>query len=178
MKYLGFLFCALVFMSSCREDVDPSQLENYEGPTRVSHHIEMLHSDSAIVRTKLMGDLQLEFPNGDFEFPEGIEIHFFEIDGEVSSTIQADKGFYDRKEDLYRGEGDVRVHNLLKDQKLNSEELFWNPVEKMIYTEKFVTVQEKGRIINGTGLEADEGFNDYTIKKPTGILPIPGEDDN
>lgn len=178
MKYFAFLICALMLMSSCREDVDPSQLENYEGPSRISFDIEMLHSDSAIVRTKLMGAQQLEFPNGDFEFPDGIEIHFFEVDGVVSSTIQADKGFYDRRSDLYRGEGDVRVHNLTKDQKLNSEELFWNPIEKTIYTEKFVTVQEKGRIINGTGLTADEGFNEYTFKKVTGILPIPGEEDN
>lgn len=178
MKYFAFLICMLVFMSSCREDVDPSQFENYEGPSRISYDIEMLHSDSAIVRTKLMGAQQLEFANGDFEFPEGIEIHFFEVDGNVSSTIQADKGFYDKKSDIYRGEGDVRVHNLTKDQKLNSEELFWNPIEKTIYTEKFVTVQEKGRIINGTGLTADEGFNDYTFNKVTGILPIPGEEDN
>ncbi|KEO73166.1 LPS export ABC transporter periplasmic protein LptC [Anditalea andensis] len=178
MKYLCFVFITILLLVSCREDVDPSQLENYEGPIRISRHMEMLHSDSAIVRTKLMGDLQLEFQEGDFEFPEGIEIHFYEIDGQISTTIQADKGFYDRKADLYRGEGDVRVNNIAKDQKLNSEELYWNPVEKLIFTEKFVTVQEKGRIINGTGLEADEGFNDYIIKKPTGILPIPGEEDN
>ncbi|MBS9523536.1 LPS export ABC transporter periplasmic protein LptC [Litoribacter ruber] len=176
MRIFFVLMLVSISLFSCREDVDPSQLEDYTGPTSVSYNIVLYHSDSAIVRTKLMGDKQMEFANGDYEFPEGIEIHFFEKDGEMSSTIQADKGFYDRQSNLYRGEGDVRVNNLQKNQKLNSEELFWDPDKKIIYTEKFVTVQEEGRIINGTGLEADEGFNEYQFKKVTGILPIPGEE--
>ncbi|SHM60755.1 LPS export ABC transporter protein LptC [Cyclobacterium lianum] len=155
---------------SCREDVDKSQLETYEGPIRTSHQMVLLHSDSALVRTKLMADKQLEFRNGDNEFPEGILIHFFEKDGTLSSTIRADRGYYDRKNNLYRGEGDVQVHNILKGQKLSSEELFWDRARKKIYTEKFVTVEEPDRVIKGTGMEADEGFNDYKFKKVTGII--------
>jgi LPS export ABC transporter protein LptC len=155
---------------SCREDIDKSQLEFYEGPIRISHDIELLHSDSALVRTKLMADKQLEFQNGNTEFPDGIVIHFFEKDGELSTTIRADRGYHERKTNLYRGEGDVQVHNLLKDQRLSSEELFWDPGTKKIYTEKFVTVEEPTRIIKGTGMEADEGFNDYKFTKVTGII--------
>ncbi|WP_114748615.1 LPS export ABC transporter periplasmic protein LptC [Pleomorphovibrio marinus] len=166
------LAIAVVFGAfiSCREDVDKRQLEIYEGPSRIGYDIVLHHSDSAIVRTKLMADEQLEFQNGNLEFPEGILIHFFEKDGELSTTIRADKGYYDRKNHLYRGEGDVQVHNLLKEQKLNSEELFWDPGKKKIYTEKFVTVEEPSRIIKGTGMEADEGFNEYTFTKVTGII--------
>lgn len=155
---------------SCREDIDKSQLAFYEGPTRTGSNIVLVHSDSAIVRTKLMADMQLEFQNGNTEFPEGIVIHFFEKNGELSTTIRADRGFYERKTDLYRGEGDVQVHNLLKNQKLNSEELFWDKSKKKIFTEKFVTVEEPSRIINGTGMEADEGFNEYTFTKVTGRI--------
>jgi LPS export ABC transporter protein LptC len=168
LSWVGWI--VLLGFISCREDIDKSQLEFYEGPTRTGFNIVLVHSDSAIVRTKLMADKQLDFPNGNAEFPEGIVIHFFEKDGELSTTIRADRGYYERKTDLYRGEGDVQVHNLLKDQKLNSEELFWDKVKKKIYTEKFVTVEEPTRIINGTGMEADEGFNEYTFTKVTGIL--------
>ncbi len=164
------LLLVVAALISCREDVDKSQLELYEGPIRTSFQMELLHSDSALVRTKLMADKQLEFRNGDNEFPEGILIHFFEKDGTLSTTIRADRGFYDRKNNLYRGEGDVQVNNLLKEQKLSSEELFWDRSKKKIYTEKFVTVEEPDRIIKGTGMEADEGFNDYKFKKVTGII--------
>lgn len=165
-----FGFVTAISVLSCREDIDKSQLAFYEGPTRTGSNIVLVHSDSAIVRTKLMADMQLEFQNGNTEFPEGIVIHFFEKDGELSTTIRADRGFYERKTDLYRGEGDVQVHNLLKNQKLNSEELFWDKSKKKIFTEKFVTVEEPSRIINGTGMEADEGFNEYTFTKVTGRI--------
>nr|MBI1228598.1 LPS export ABC transporter periplasmic protein LptC [Cytophagales bacterium] len=171
MKGILWLCLLLVFsFISCREDIDKSQLEFYEGPTRVGSDIVLVHSDSAIVRTKLMADKQLEFQNGNTEFPEGIVIHFFEKDGELSTTIRADRGYYERKTDLYRGEGDVQVHNLLKNQKLNSEELFWDRAKKKIFTEKFVTVEEPSRIIKGTGMEADEGFNEYAFTKVTGVI--------
>lgn len=162
------LLCLSLF--SCREDVDKSQLENYQGPYRISHEVELLHSDSALVRTKLMAAKQLEYLNRDTEFPEGIVIHFFDKDGTLSTKIRADRGFYDRKNNLYRGEGDVQVENLKKEQKLSSEELFWDPGKKKIYTEKFVTVEEPERTIKGTGMEADEGFNQYTFKKVTGEI--------
>jgi LPS export ABC transporter protein LptC len=171
MKLIYWFGIGVVLITlSCREDIDKSQLEFYEGPTRTGSNIVLVHSDSALVRTKLMADRQLEFQNGNTEFPEGIVIHFFEKDGVLSTTIRADRGYYERKTDLYRGEGDVQVHNLLKNQKLNSEELFWDKAKKKIFTEKFVTVEEPSRIINGTGMEADEGFNEYTFTKVTGIL--------
>ena len=164
----GILLFGVLF--SCREDVDKSQLENYEGPYRISHEIELLHSDSALVRTKLMAAKQLEYLNRDTEFPEGIVIHFFDRDGTLSTTIRADRGYYDRKNNLYRGEGDVQVENLKKEQKLSSEELFWDPGKKKIYTEKFVTVEEPDQIIKGTGMEADEGFNEYTFTNVSGEI--------
>jgi LPS export ABC transporter protein LptC len=117
-----------------------------------------------------MADKQLEFKNGDAEFPEGIVIHFFDKDGTMSTTIRADRGYFDRKNNIYRGEGDVQVHNLKKEQKLNSEELYWDKGEKKIFTEKFVTVEEPDRIIKGTGMEADEGFNEYKFTKVTGTI--------
>lgn len=179
MKQSILVLIGALMWFSCRETVDLKQLENYEGPIRISTNMELYHSDSAIVRTKLAGEKQLEFKNGDIEFPEGILIHFYEKDGELSTTIRADRGYYIRKENLYRGEGDVRVHNIPKNEKLNSEELFWDPNKHIIFTEKFVTVERQdGTVINSTGMEADEGFNEYTFHKiERSKIPLPGEEE-
>ena len=64
----------------------------------------------------------------------------------------------------------MRVHNIIKEQKLTSEELFWDPNKKIIYTNKFVTVEEPKRLIQGTGMEADEGFNHYKFDKVSGTI--------
>lgn len=160
---LFFLFLA-VFSSSCREDVDKSALQEYDGPMSSSVNIHLVQSDSAIIRSDLKAPVQLEFANGNIEFPEGIEIQFFEKDGTLGTTMRADKGFYLKEENLYKGVGDVKVKNLIKEQQLQTEEIFWNPSEKRIYTDKFVTIQEKQTLFNGTGMESDDSFSNYKLK--------------
>lgn len=176
-RLLSFvLFCLIAVSSSCREDVDASALEVYDGPMNLSLNVHWIQSDSAIVRFDLQAPKQLELANGDMEFPEGVEIKIFEKDGQLSTTIQSDRAYYIKQEDVYRGEGDVQVHNLLKDQKLQSEELFWEP-RKRIYTEKFVRVQNGGTFSYGSGFEADEAFTTYTLKNPRdGQIELSGEE--
>lgn len=107
----------------------------------------------------------MEFLNGNIEFPEGIEIKFFTKEGELETTMRADRGYFIKNDNLYRGEGDVQIENLLKDQKLQTEEIFWDQSGKKIYTEKFVTIQEKQTLFNGTGMEADDSFSVYSLKE-------------
>jgi LPS export ABC transporter protein LptC len=179
MKAL-FIQVLCIFLSmpllSCEDEVDSSMFDVYDGPVSTGYDIELFHSDSAIVRSHLVAKKQMEFDGGDLEFPEGIEITFLDKEGNVTTTMRADRGYYVKKDNLYRGEGDVQVNNLEKEQKLSSEELFWDPNAKKIYTEKFVTIQEKETLFNGTGMEADEGFNEYKLFKVTNSRTIlPGE---
>ena len=175
-QLLGAFGILLGVLVSCGDDTDPALLEVYQGPTSIGYDIDLVHSDSSIIRSNLKAKKQLEFGTGDIEFPEGIEISMFGKDGELTTTMRADRGYFIRKDNLYRGEGDVQVHNLEKDQKLSSEELFWDPNSKKIYTDKFVTIQEKETLINGTGMEADEGFNEYKLFKVTNSkMLLPGE---
>lgn len=161
--YLSFILLGLVFFS-CRESVDPEALKVYDGPINSATNIFLVHSDSAIVRSEITAARQLEFQNGNLEFPEGIEIKFFTKDGILETTMIADRGYYMKNENLYRGEGNVQVKNLIKDQSLKTEEIFWNQAQKKIYTEKFVTIQDPQKIINGTGMDADDNFANYRIK--------------
>lgn len=176
--FLQILFIFIsIHLISCGDEVDSSMFEVYDGPMSTAYDIELFHSDSAVVRSHLVASKQMEFDGGDLEFPEGIEITFFDKEGNITTTMRADRGFYVKKDNLYRGEGDVQVNNLEKEQKLSSEELFWDPNAKKIFTEKFVTVQERETIFNGTGMEADEGFNEYKLFKVTNSRTIlPGED--
>lgn len=161
LPFIGLL--GILLLVSCKGDEDTSFLESYLGPASIAYDIDLVHSDSTVIKINLKAKKQLEFQNGDNEFPEGIEIFFYDEDGALTTTIRADRGFYIKKDDIYRGEGDVQVENFEKQQKLSSEELFWNPTRKKIYTEKFVTIQDPQRLIKGTGMEADESFSEYEI---------------
>lgn len=72
------MLCAFAVLLSCREDVSVSALEVYDGPINESVDIHLVQSDSAIIRSEIRAPRQLEFANGNLEFPEGIDITFFE----------------------------------------------------------------------------------------------------
>lgn len=168
MNRASLLFFALISWSvlvSCRESIDPESVQLYDGPMNSAVNIHILHSDSAVHRSEVTAAKQLDFANGNMEFPEGIEIKIFTSDGLLETTMTADRGYFLRDQNLYRGEGNVQIHNLIKDQRLQTEEIFWNQAQKKIYTEKFVTIQERQTIFNGTGMEADDTFSNYQLKK-------------
>lgn len=178
MKRILFLaFFAIVQLSSCREDVDANALQVYEGPVNIGINIHVIHSDSAIVRSEIRAPRQLEFLNGNMEFPDGILIEFFTVDGNLGTTLKADRGYFDKEKNLYRGEGNVQVDNEEEDQHLQSEELFWDPTKKLIYTETFVTIRDNEILLNGTGMVADESFTNYSMKDIRDSRTIlPGEE--
>lgn len=160
-----FLPLLVALLLACRPSVDPKAIEPYTGPINEAFAVNLVQSDSAILRSVLQAARQLEFADGNVEFPEGIQIEFYTPAGQLETTMRADRGYFLKDQNLYRGEGNVQIHNLIKDQKLQTEEIFWNQAEKKIYTDKFVTIQERQTLFNGTGMEADDSFSNYSLKK-------------
>ncbi|MGK7397012.1 MAG: LPS export ABC transporter periplasmic protein LptC [Candidatus Cyclobacteriaceae bacterium M3_2C_046] len=181
MKRWNLLVIALsIILFSCRESETMNTIQEYDGPMYELSDVETLYSEeknenTAFTRFKLLADKQLIFENEDMEFPEGIYIENFNPDGTVKFTIRANKGYYIKEDNVYKAEGNVVLRNLKEDQKLSSEELFWEPGagEESIYTDKFVIVETKGEKIYGEGLRANpDDLANYKILKPTGYITV------
>jgi LPS export ABC transporter protein LptC len=114
----------------------------------------------------------LEFQNGDIELPEGIFLESFDDAGNLTSTLKANTAYYFKEEKKWRARGKVEVTNIEKKEQLNTEELFWNPDLKKIYTDKFVTIKEPTRLITGTGLDAAQDLSYYSIANITADLDV------
>ncbi|GAB3328436.1 hypothetical protein GCM10027429_03440 [Marivirga atlantica] len=169
-KILFASFFITLSWACSEEEKKAKEFPEYEGPTMEVDSSTILYSDSAVVRVKIMAPKQLEFENGDKEFPNTIFIEFFEPSGELSSTLEADKAFYTKETDLYKATGDVEVIGYLEPQKLNTEELFWSPKKEEIYTETFVRIETDDQISTGTGLTAKQDFSSYRILEPKGTI--------
>ena len=83
----------------------------------------------------------------------------------MTSTLKANTAYYFKQENKWRGRGNVVVINIDKEQQLNTEELFWMPATKKIFTEKFVTITDHQDVIYGTGLKANQDLSNYSLKQ-------------
>ncbi|WKV13577.1 LPS export ABC transporter periplasmic protein LptC [Marivirga harenae] len=170
MKHFHFLLL-LLLGQSCSSGLESKQkFEEYSGPIMEADTIEIIYSDSAKVRVIVNATKQYEFENGDREFPNDIYIEFFEPDGTMSSTLEANSAYYTKETEIYKAEGDVEVIGYIEPRKLNSEELYWEPEKEEIYTETFVRIQSEDQISTGTGLRAKQDFSSYRILNPSGTI--------
>lgn len=167
------IILSLIIFAACSEDSqNPDDFKEYEGPVGETTDIELFHSDSAVVIVRLTADRQLEFGNGDQEFPEGIYIEFFEKDETKSASIIANHGYYEKAENKYTATGDVVVKNFKSGEKLETEVLYWEPDKNEIHTDRYVEIITDGDLLMGEGLRSDESFTDWEILKPKGTLSL------
>mgnify|MGYP003575897686 FL=1 len=172
MRRLRLLFVVLGFsIISCTQSDLKGPVE-YTGPLREAENVELYNSEDEQIKYKLTADLIYDFANGDREFPKGVYIEMYNEFGRLKSTLRADYAKFIKEEGHWRGQGKVEVKNVEKNEQLNTEELFWNPKTKRIFTDKFVTIREHGDVIYGTGLNAMQDLSDYEITNPEGTLEV------
>lgn len=164
-------WCLCFSMVGCNPMENKEPIE-YKGPMKEAEDVELYYNEKDQVKIKMVADLLYEFENGDREFPKGVYMEFYDEFGRLESTLQANHAFFFKKDEQWRGRGNVEVKNIAKNEQLNTEELFWKPKEKNIFTEKFVTIRQQGDVIYGEGLEAMQDLSDYVIKKPAGVFEV------
>ena len=110
------------------------------------------------------------------EFPKGVRVVAYKKDSQqIATIIDADYAIEQAETETILAQGNVEVKNE-KGEKLNTEELYWNRAKRRIYTDKFVKITNRTEIITGRGLEADEKFESYSIKKIEGTVEINGNE--
>ncbi len=171
LRFAFFYPCVVLLVLSCGIK-DTSKPVIYDGPLKEGEDVDMLYTEKDQIKVKLKAKKINELQNSDREFPEGIYLEFFDETGKLTSTLVANQAYYFKQEDKWRGRGKVEVKNIEKNQQLNTEELFWKPETKKIFTDKFVTIKTESEILYGTGLDATENLSTYTITNPEGEIDV------
>jgi LPS export ABC transporter protein LptC len=125
------------------------------------------------VRVRLKAKKQVALQNGNREFPEGVLVEFYN-DKKVTSTLTSNFARYYKETNKYMVSGNVIIKNLEEGKTMNTEELFWLPLEERIYVEKDkqVIITTQTDVLYGKGLEAKEDFSSYKILHPTGTSTL------
>lgn len=140
----------------------------------VAKDVEILYSDSAVVRVKVTGPVLLNINDRDDprqEFPNGIRFDFLQADRTVRSTLTAKTAVRQQEKGLITARDSV-VLTTIKQEKLETEELTWDEKSAKIRTDKFVKVSQPGEVVYGFGLEANQDFSYWKILVPKGRIKV------
>ncbi|WP_461102229.1 LPS export ABC transporter periplasmic protein LptC [Spirosoma koreense] len=165
-----------LFFVACEQAKQVKKVEPYAGPIEEINDVKLLYSEAAVIKVRLTTAKQLRYSNENRTYPKPVNIVFYGPTGEEATTLRSDSGRYNKAKDLYTVMGHVVVVNKQKQEKLLTPELTWNPVTKKVYTDKQVTVlsEATGEKLYGMGLDANQDFTQYSIRKPTGVFNVEG----
>ena len=164
-----------VFFVACQEEKSNQKFIPYKGPLEEAENIEVLYSESGMLKVRMKTAKQIKMGSEDKVFPKKVFVDFFDPTGNVTTTLQSDSGRFEHQTGLYKVKGNVKVINTAKQERLLTDELTWNPNTQKVYTDKRVVVENQvtGERLNGLGLDANQDFTQYSIRKPTGFFNAP-----
>jgi LPS export ABC transporter protein LptC len=173
----SFYTFALIFVVfvSCENDKSKVDLitKKTNLPVETATNIDVLYSDSAKVKARLMAPLMNHFtiPKSYFEMPKGVDLKFYDDSLNIISTLTANYAINRETENIMEARNNVVVVNK-KGEQLNTEHLIWDQKAKKIYSNVFSKITTKDEIIIGNGFEANEDFTNYKITQVKGSFNV------
>ena len=175
------LFIFPVFFVSCENDIEKIKSYTDEGlhPTVYGKNYEIFRSDSGILQIRIKAQKILHFGDIDepyIEFPEGILVYFYDSDQEIESKIRANYAIYYELQKLWMAKNNVEATNIKNDEQLNTEELFWDEGNNLIYSDKFTKITNvEGTFFGNNGFESNQNFSKWKLKGTKGTINIKDE---
>ncbi len=142
-------------------------------PVETLQNAKLMYSDSAIIRV-ILNAAQMDRYAGEqpfLEITKGVKVQFFNPSGTKESELTAQYAKIDEEKNLMEAKNTVKVKNVNGDM-LETEHLVWNEKTEMVHTEDFVKITTKDEVIYGKGLESNQDFTKYTIKKISGTIML------
>ena len=149
-------------------------------PDETAKDIEVIYSDSGMVMIKLISSRLNRYQNEEpyIEFPEGLQLLFFDSLMNVKSELTANYGISWEKKKLMEVKDDVVITDFEKDEILNTEHIIWDQNKRTIYSEVFVKRTTADGVMYGDGFSADENLNSYKLIRPRGVITVDDDSRN
>lgn len=165
---------ALASLPGCREE-DPVRTVANPGaiPTMVTVDVDTYVSDSGYVKYHAVTDIwevydDTVYPH--WRFPHPLVIDVLAPGMQPSAHVECDSAIYMTSKRLFRFDGNVIAVNINRDTFL-TQQLYWDQTRTEFYTDSFIHIVKADRILEGYGFRSNERMTDYSILRPTAILP-------
>lgn len=143
-------------------------------PMAEGRNIDVKYTDSGSVVTNLIAPLLYDYSNFEFpyqEFPEGIEVRFWNEEQE-KSVVTSDYAIRYDKSNLV----DLRKNVVLitsDSMVLKAEQLYWDQKNKWVFTDQPYRIRFKdGSYNDGARFDSSEDFTNFLSRKNAGIQII------
>lgn len=180
-KPQGFLLVVCcILLTACTNDLKqlPPDASVKDLDNDRALDVTFIRSEKGITKAELHTNEFIKNDNANppyVDMLKGLKVDFFNDSLKVESTLTARTARY------YTKSGNIIVRDSVvvvnrRGEKLQTEELIYNQKLERFYTEKFVRITIGDQITFGEGMEANQDFTWFRIKKQRGTIPVSNAD--
>jgi LPS export ABC transporter protein LptC len=175
-KRIPVIFFMTGILFSCVNDLESVRKisSNASSPNETSTDLEVVYTDGGFTKVHVFAKSAETFSKPEMctKLRNGVKVHFYNDEGKIASVLTAKYGEINESKMLMLVRDSVQLYNPIKKQRLETEELFWDQKDSVIYTDKAVVVRSMAGIFLGDGIRTNQDFSSYVFLKPRGKIKL------
>jgi LPS export ABC transporter protein LptC len=170
-------FCVLASLfAACVNDLESIKKVTFHAndPDEKTSELYLTYTDSGYAKIRVYAKLAESFtkPEEIVKFKDGVKVEFYNENGSLASILTALYGEINEQEGTMMVRDSVQLYNPEKNQRMETEVLYWNRSDSAVYTDKMVMIRTPKALLFGKGIKTKQDFSYYEILKPEGKMDI------
>jgi LPS export ABC transporter protein LptC len=176
IQYIGLIIISVLVLSCENKIPVIPKSDLLTLPSLTAKDFKTVLSDSGLIQLVLTAPIVEKYDNADppyDEFKQGINVSLY--NGKTTSQGRVSAKYAKcTSSNLWELHDSVVVIND-KNEKLETEVLYWNQEKDKIYTDRFVKITSEEQIVQGIGFESDSHLTHRRIKEGSAIIYVDPE---
>ncbi len=172
----GWIGLVALLFAACVNDINSIKKITFKAsdPDEKTIQLFMTYTDSGYAKVRLYAALAESFskPERRIVFNDGIKVEFYNENGKLGSILTALYGEINEEKGTMQVRDSVQLFNPLKNQRLETEALYWNRNDSTIFTDKLVLIRTPKAVLFGNGIRTKQDFSEYEFIRPQGKMNI------
>lgn len=160
------------FVSCSKGIAEAEKIDLGSAPVQIVENVFAVQSKNGKIEmrmeTGLLERYSLEGEKRDL-FPEGVSVFGYNEEGLLESVIVADEAEHtvpSSGDEIWKAYGNVILHNVLKQETMETDTIFWDSSKKEIYTDCYVKMYSRDMFAQGYGMRSDDRMRNAKLDSP------------
>ena len=152
---------------------EAAQLDLSDTPVQVVDSVFMTQTKNGILTLRMEADVMERYDNDtcSYEmFPKGMHVFAYSDDGLLETVLHSNNARHFKSKkgqtEMWSAFGNVVVQNIMKQQTLETDTLYWDQTNKEIYTDCYVRMYTADDFMQGFGMRSDEMARNAILYRP------------
>ena len=158
---------------SCKGKLGKAEAKDLkETPVQTVDGMLIVHSENGMIQMRMEADVMERYQNDTLSyesFPAGFSVYAYTDEGLLETQIVSDQAKhlkYDDGRESWEAYGHVVIKNLIKQEVMETDTLYWDQKNERLYTHCYVKMYSPSGFMQGYGMESDQRARNSVIYRP------------